>query len=215
MTPLAPALSPSFHPLLPAVPAIPGTPGSYLAPHRSLPPGLTPVGASLSQASSPGRCPPGDTFSGTSCRQVGIHTGNCSSQAQDGSLNLSHSAHPTRCRLCSSGGHQPLSTLGSPDPGTHHPLMRGHTCSPPPPPHMSSARVAGHMGAQGPRNHRVPWRGTQAGTPSYRVTHTRTVTWPHAVTWAHTGTHTHTGSCSCRSHWFCHPVWLASWPPAC
>lgn len=86
---------------------------------------------------------------------------------------------------------------------------------PPHTPHMSSARVASHMGAQQPLNHRVPWRGTQAGTPSYRVTHTHTHS--HMATRSHMGAHrrTHTGSCSCRSHWFCHPVGLAllaSWP---
>lgn len=95
VTALAPALSHLLPSASPRSPFYACTPGSYLAPHRSLPPGLTPVGAALSQASSPGRRPPGDTVSGTSCRQVVIHTGICScSQAQDGSHNLSHKCTP-------------------------------------------------------------------------------------------------------------------------
>lgn len=75
---------------------------------------------------------------------------------------------------------------------------------------MSSARVAGHMSAQRPPNHRVPWRVT--GRYTLIQGHTHAQSHGHTQSHGRTQAHTHTGSCPCRSHWFCHPVWLASWP---
>lgn len=82
----------------------------------------------------------------------------------------------------SSGGHQPLSPLGSPGLGTHHPLMWGHTCSHPPPTHMSSARVAGHMGARGLRI-----TGSLGG--AHRQVHPHTGSHTHAQSHGHTQSH--------------------------
>lgn len=170
--------------------------------------------------------PPGDTFTGTSCRQAAsfmpvtavvlkLQDGSHTSKSQ---MHTPHDAASGFFRVIPSFPatiNPGVSSLGGLLPDPSIPPIHAGSHTQPPLTHTQPGSLVTwvHNGLRVTWSHVVAHR--QAHTLIQGHTQAHTVTWPHTVTWAHTGSHTgsaHTGSghtCSTTPCcWHSHPSCL-------